>query len=687
MNSKIVSFLLTLLLLLTIFSAGTAAALENDAPPNELLIDPVLDYPYLVYISGTTVTIELNHEISPNSPNYYTFSYYMITGPGGSSGWISYVQLNADNNTVQFEVTEAGDYTIHFCGSFSNTQFVSPTYISTHRGHYLTFTVIDLNKTDAVESENCSRASGREDAEPKLAVYPSKSFFTYTCGSSSRTYHTSFYEHLFIEEAYPKLYPGLLEALSENNAIYSFYGNNLRSMSWYDAESSAVSMTGGRQISLSNGYFIDISAYKPELTVNILRVPDFSLNYIFICSDFDHTEHIDSIPSAESSRGYTNITHIHKPKPCSCSLEWRLFVNGIFKENASGCFSQYTAPADGENLNENCNIIVTCYEKKDEVENPYPNYIMFNNLCLLKDDLSLSRTISISIYPKVVGNNGDDLEETEESIPKPDLTWSNAPVSFTVKRESLSFSFSNLQKGEDGRLNLRLKDCVSPPVTSALSNLSFPAASAEILVGSDAELIVEALTKRVIENVETDLIDDETLIHSVINVDFSDPAIKADLNEKLKSQNEQIALEFEVPAVDSSGSPISANELAVFHVFEIGGVQEMEQLKINVASKRIDGSYYVVTTYTTSFSLFVIASAESELVNSSGSNSYGEATVVPENRTADTSEAPEPPSNGYSSLPPVGDIISKIQGYLSLFSILVVLTSGLFMWDYIRRRI
>ena len=652
MNSKIFSFFLVFLLLLSVFCAGAAAALDDSGAIDKQIdiyerLDPIFYHSFLVYISGTMVTIELNHGVSPDSPGYYTFRHYVVVGPNGSSERISYAQ---PSNIVQFEVTGPGDYSVRFCGNFSERGELL------HRNHNIMFTVVDLNDIDLNDVDP------DVDKEPKLAIFPSKSYFAYRCNQPDSVFHVSDFAHLFVETAnpklyHPKLYPDLLKELFENNAIYRFHGNSLRSISWYDADSNVVSMTGAKQISLNNNSLnnnntIDISAFRPELTVNVSRVPDFRLNHIFVCSDLDYTVHtIDG-----------SMRVVHEPKPCLCSFEWQVFVNGIFMENSADFFIGY---------DDKCLL---------PQRNLFPNYIMFSNLHLLNDELSLSETISLSIFPAVIKDGG---------IIKPDLTWVNASVSLTITRELFRISVSNLQDRGSGRLYLVLNDDLVAPIVPTLANIAFPETIAQILINSDSDLIVGTLTQHVLADVKTDLIDDETLIHSVFSIDFSDVAVKTTLNKELRTQNEQIALEFTVPAVDSLGNPIRANDLVVFHVSEVNDVREMKQLRTMAVPKVIEGPFFVVTAYTDSFSLFVIASVEADEIPSvtGSARSFGEAVIASET-SAEPPEIEVLEPYGYEpSIPSIADIILRVQGYMSVFSILVVLTAGLFMWDYIRRRV
>ncbi|WNY28419.1 hypothetical protein MmiEs2_06040 [Methanimicrococcus stummii] len=683
MNSKNRIFFLTILLLLTIFIAGTAVAAADDDFDSEP-IEPVLNYPSLVYISGTTVTIELNNGISSDSPNYYSVDYYDVSGPDGSSGMIYY--NNSKIDLIQFEAAKTGSYVVHLCGSFLKSEYKSPVYESTHRGQYITFNVVDLNEGD-------------ENQEPNLFIYPDKSYFTYTCGSTDRIFHTSYYNHLFSEE----IYPDFSEELSENDVILNLYGNNLRSVSWYDSGLKVISLAGDRTIEYSGSSSgtpvgkIEISDYKPEINVNVSKIPELDLNFIFVCSDHDSSVYVKSTrPDLEIVNETFESVPVSFSK-CDSVFEWQAFVNDSFKQNSADFFLPYVDDETDENEdgNENGNGVGN---ENEEFEDLYPHYVLFNDLSLLRDDLSLSKTIQLSVYPKLIDEtendpdagreNEDDENKNENSDEgiEPDLTWISSSIPFTIKRVSQSYPIYLVSDGD--KLNLVLKTDAEPPEVPDLSKLAFPTTVNDLFEGGDVELIVDALTEKSIENIETDLITDEVPIHSVLNIDFSSAAVKDSLNEQLNSENEFVVLEFEVPAIDSLGNPISGDDLTVFHIIEVDGVQTMEKLNAKITSKGIgDEKYFVITAYTTGFSPFVIASVESEKTLSSSSDPFGHAAIVPENEPEE--EEVQNPESYSNDIPKsiVSDIVTKVQGHLSVFSILVVLTSGLFMWDYIRRRI
>ena len=198
-------------------------------------------------------------------------------------------------------------------------------------------------------------------------------------------------------------------------------------------------------------------------------------------------------------------------------------------------------------------------------------------------------------------------------------------------------------------------------------------------------LLIENLNSHVLDDAEDDEghLTPETAILSVTDISFENS-----INEVLKENNEQVEISFVIPVDDVELNP---NDIAVLHVSDDGEKKSLEKLESTVSFK-IDGvKYYSVTAKTSEFSSFAVISTgnpDSGLSSNAGGQPIGEAFVVSQENSVPPTDV-----NGYdlglspSPISVVEDIVTKIQGHLSIFSVLVVLTSGLFMWDYIRRRV
>lgn len=684
--------LIILLLFLAVFGLGTAVAAEignpiNPAPSLPVLEDPILQYQSFIYVSnGTNVTIVLNENISSDSPNFYSVDYYEIISPGSltSNGRILYKNASI-GDVIQFEVNAVGEYTVHICGYFFNTEYKNPVYSNNnnpgHRGQYITFKVVDLN-------ENNNNDNPTDDSDPELLILPSQSYFTYTCGSSDHNlnYYISSYDHLFTDD----LYPDLLNVLKENNVIYNFYSNNLQAVSWYSSDSDIVKLKGEKNIIVSDGVNIEISAYKPEFTVNMSKASEMNINYIFICPE--HGDYTAKWHKSSITSDYDEYIHpTEQISDCKHEFEWQAFVEDMYKENSSDFFSYYEKPVDGD---EETNPVGDGQggNPEDEDKILYPHYVSFNNIRALYSDLAYRSAINLSFYPKIiqeeaVPNPSEETGETgelNEDYLKFDETLKTASIPFTFTREVRKFTI-NTANVENGNIKVSLKSNPdSTPEVPGLSNMFFPEIYGEIL--QDTELVIETLNAQSIEDVESELITEETPVHAVINIDFSNVNTKNALNSELEKNNGKVALEFEVPAFDSEGNLIQKEDLAIFHVIDSEDGRTLEKLNIDyVSSKNIDNGYYVVTAYTSGFSPFIIASDEFE---SAKSNSAVEnSVIIPDEELIKNGVNVPSYSTDVDSPSTIAGIVGKVRGHMSIFSIFVVLTSGLFMWDYIRRRV
>lgn len=657
-----------LLLFLAAFCTGIAAA----ESPTEIVADPVADFPAMVYVSGTTVTIELNHNLPADSPNYYYADYYEVKGPKSNEKVYYRGGSSSNIDVIQFDVNATGDYLVHLCGYYNQSSYFSASNNrDNHRGQYFTFNVDEIID---------------EEGKSKLVVYPSDSYFAYWCDNKTAIYHTSEYSQLFNNG----LYPDLMNTLADNNVLYSFYGNNLSSISWY-SETDAVTLTGDKTVNTStssNSNFNSwkkkvISAYKPEINVNMSNIPEFEINYLYICED----HYLTVINKAGN-----DYISIHD---CNHDIEWNALVNNVSKDGSEYSlktfFEKFTNYFDDEEE--------TVTELVD-----YPHYVSFSNMNALSEDLMNSREVSFAIYPSVAVDSDPVTPPIVSTMVTMPLTNSEETEYIDYKGAAISFSFKRLAQNsvtivpvinEEGQINIVVKNELDSPSEPVLSGMSFPGDAEYLDVLEGASLIVENLNEQVVRNVESDLITEDTHIYSVMNIDFGDK--KADINKALADNNGNVTLEFEVPVTDFEGNSVNGDELTVFHISESGGSAELEELKIiGSPIKKGDaefGYYYVVTVNTTSFSAFAVASTEEietpETPAVSASSSGKHIVIIPEEDNATNgSNSSAYERNITAPLPPiVQEIIEVVQGHLSIFSILVVLTSGLFMWSYIRRRI
>lgn len=645
-------YCILVLLLFSIFGVGTALAVVSAPLPNDdgseapshpayydLPEDDILNYSEKIYISGETVTIETN---------IYSASFirHLTCSEDGKTVSLdknAYKILNdsVNGSVLQFNITPDHEtYRIHFCGNIVNS--------SSHIDHILLLRVSAIEK-DSADPKNEDEDSHKDVADLKnkekglnYVVYPlSGNFAASYTAEMTNAYYFCNYSHHF-ENRYSD---SLFTELSGKNVVYSFDKGNLRSCYWYEPVDAFV-------FSDSN----ELSAYKPEtVSVNFSQVGEIGLNEMFFCPEHDDFEYNSDKESIVS-----------KPVPmseCTEELEWYVSVSGEVRPACDYLSPVELTPEEGpESILPALAETAALSDDENEPEQLLSHTVSFSNLSLLYPDLKNVRSILVSFYP--------DGFET-----------GNFPLTF--KRDGREYKL-NPTVSDDGKITVFVDSDGSDP---AVASFIFPEGTLVCL--ADASLILENLNPEAISDIEGALkmIDEENPIHAVINIDFesADSDITAELNAFLQKNDENVSLTFLIPKV-LNGVAVKKEEISVFHVVEDNGTEKLERLRISrVVEKNIDGGYYAVTAETSGFSPFVLISMPVE--TESSSSPAGKAVVVP------AAEENKPEESGYlldltpSSIPSFPMIIEQIQGQLSLFSILVVLMSGMFMWDYIRRRL
>lgn len=469
-------------------------------------------------------------------------------------------------------------------------------------------------------------------SEDKTIVYPIQNNYTHNFTIS--VYYFIEYDSFFSDDS---LYPDFKEEIIGKNVIYSYDKGNLRSVYWYDADAEGVAFK-------SSG---SLKPYEPEFILNLSNLQDFNLNSIFICSEHD---------------AYTVYDHNNRSKnltdtgvscsSCSSDIDWVITIGESEKEDSSKYLMTY-------------NDLYPIEEDNDDEVMAYSHFISFNSSAL-NNDLLKDRTLSVQFYPIA--------------------DFKNKVYDFTFKRLS---QFVSITVDQDGALDLVTEQTdTKKPV---LSSMIFPSVILDKL--SENSLVLATLNTDVFNDIEdsSDLITAETDILSIMDIGFESNG--NEINDLLAENGERVTLTFSIPTV-IDGSNVDLKKLEVVHIVEINGKKTVEKLLIDSGdSGTINGvNCYNITTSTSGFSPFAVISIddndnpEPPVSSSSGGQSFGEAVVVP------PKENVKDDKNGYvhdisSPVDVIEDIITTVQGHLSVFSILVVLTSGLFMWTYIRRRI
>jgi len=232
-------------------------------------------------------------------------------------------------------------------------------------------------------------------------------------------------------------------------------------------------------------------------------------------------------------------------------------VNDLYKENSASFLSAYSlssididGPGNGSAVSPELLQLMFSYA------------VSFDNLNLLKSNSSSSFPLKLEVYPYLI----------PASVSPPDLTFKTAAIPFMFYREFTSVPI------QSGTVVIPYS---APHQAPALSSLNFPDVLSNILSSnSGVTLIVENLALTSVKNIETDLITDDTLIHAVINIGFSDPDVKDAVNGVLSDENAEVDLNFLVPTTDSAGNAISFSDLEIFHIIEKDGKPSVEKLKI-----------------------------------------------------------------------------------------------------------
>ncbi|WNY24987.1 hypothetical protein [Methanolapillus millepedarum] len=170
-----------------------------------------------------------------------------------------------------------------------------------------------------------------------------------------------------------------------------------------------------------------------------------------------------------------------------------------------------------------------------------------------------------------------------------------------------------------------------------------------------------------------------------VAVSFFDINFKKEINSALKENNLTVGLTFKIPK-KIDGEHINKNEIVIYHKVQSGGDILFEKLPIQIDDVS-DPDYFLVTAETCGFSPFaaILVPQASNSGSSSSSNAdLGDRALnnsQDNNSTPSQVQQPDPKPN------PMNTIVHKIKGYFSTFSVLVVLISGMAMWNYLRKSI
>ena len=589
-----------------------------------------------IYISGSNITAILNYCICDFSVD------------SGSKTVIgSDITFSQNGNTYSFDLSNDAD-SVH---AFS-------LRIKTLLSRSLTFDtyILDSPLDSAADDDDNEDV----DEDVKTVFYPTYSdrigflssvFYHYDAG-----FFTSFDEDIF-------------EKMADHELIYRFENQSLRSVYWFDGFQPET-----------NDYGTEFMPQKMVYSVNMSNLQDVSIGSLFICPahDPDSDEYDNTLGSAgNADKGL-----------CIEDLEWMVFINGelrVASDYLDIRVSEAEGPGNGNGNNGNpgngsgnngTGNNGTGNKPKPEDPDPivdaesFQHVVTFIGLSSLYDDLLASPEVEFMFYPK---------------------GYKEMAVLFVFEREGVYVSIDpNLV--DDVKLYVPISS-YSEPQNPTLSAMAFPKGILSAL-GNSATVSISSLNPAALGDFNSENLfeDSDISVHLFVNIDFGNS--KESVNQYLSENGETASLTFTVPKkVNSDGvmKNVMKDELKVFHATEAGGQKKLEELNLTITDDPNDPeNYYIVTAETTGFSPFAIISVPSGQIDnldpvSSSSSGSGQAVVIPaKSSESPIEEAPEIPN---SPIPGITEVIEFIQGYLSLFSVLVVLLSGMFMWNYIHSRL
>ena len=440
----------------------------------------------------------------------------------------------------------------------------------------------------------------------------------------------------------------IFEKMAGHDVVYRFSDNNLRSAYWFDGFRS---VTYGSDV---RDEYLGFMPLKMVYSVDMSDLQDISLSCLFMCPDHDPTN---------NQQGNGNPGGVGKGS-CDKDLEWIVWVNG-----------------EQRNAADYLDITEQDLNSKD-----FKHVVTFTGLSPLLNDLMNSHEVKFMFYPK-------GHEETA--------------VLFVFEREGSYVSINHYKDNVNARGKFDVPIYKGHKAGQpALSSLSFPSdLPANIL--TNAVVLVSDLDHNILANFDPENIleDDNIFVHLFVDINFG--GATGALNNYLSANGESVTLTFSVPK-QVNGLVVNEKDLKVFHAAGTGDQRKLEELKPVTIINEPDSDYYIVSAETTSFSPFTVLSipssenthqtppmppdeipdseparAASSSVASVASGSLNQTSAPPEVRSGSTDHTT------ILSLPapPLPIIFESLQGHLSLFSILTVLASSIFMWRYIRRRL
>ena len=434
----------------------------------------------------------------------------------------------------------------------------------------------------------------------------------------------------FYEQGYSdSFYPNILEDMIDKDAVYVFENYHLRSYYWFTNDSDIV-----QPMPNENDIFKEYS-----VTFNVKESQFITINSVYLCDIFDeYLDHDKNISDVVSG------SDCHKIWESQIDAARNSFqVSDIFD---SGRNSHFTSV--------NSRHLSRYLER-------YPD-------------------ISFKFYPE---------------------KYEKTAVSFIFKNTEFKNVFEIMVPASRGSIVVPINAEKSTSSISSLEALTFP----QDFIEESGESILNGVFVFIEEKEPEDyahMFDDDMELYLFVDISFSNG--NGDVINQFMNENDlTVSLTFSVPLLDENGQPTRLEDIMIYHITHDDEGQPQLNL-LDIISIEIEGDFAVLTAHTTGFSPFAIAITpvvqppEPPSRPRSSSSMFNNAVIIkntPEENKSNESTGnnsgtpvtPTPvPPTVVPPLPDV-DIISVVHGNLSIFSIFVVLMSGIFMWNYIRRNL
>ncbi|MCL2142159.1 MAG: hypothetical protein FWH46_04715 [Methanimicrococcus sp.] len=442
----------------------------------------------------------------------------------------------------------------------------------------------------------------------------------------------------YYSQAYTNsFYPQILREMRGENAVYIFENYHLRSYYWFPKN---VDLS--QPLPNENEIFTE---YGIAFDINTLDTPQsFTIKSIHICGEhFD--SFLDENKTINPSDANSNYCEHHKNN-------WRAeigssTVTNVFGSNPSDHFKSIDSSKLIDDLKNSQELPLKFYPLNRE---DYAETFMFNNL-------------NFGEYAfKIVLPNGDEDIVVPILLPENSLSGVSSLTSMIFPKEFIEDSGTSVLKD----ISVVIKEKSADEFSELFDSMS-----------DDVQLYI-------------------------VDINFSSDKT-SDINQFMSENNLVVSLAFNIPLTDEKGNPTRIEDIVIYHIVHDDDTGQDQLVPLTIISNEVNNDFIVVTAQTTGFSPFAttVTPQIPPSPKKSSSSSIGRAVIIDNNNTTTGNDTPSSSKNDTNisiATPPIVvtpplqdlkevDFIETIRGNLSIFSIFVVLMSGIFMWNYIRRNL